>query len=367
MGDLRILGVPLAERQERVARALGLSFAGEVDAPGGGDDDALYWDDDVDVSVSALRAFLKASPSGGRMAMLERPLRRGDLEVEPPGPLWKDEPTRLIGVRRGGSTEPVVVPPRGFGGVTRLPGPFKSDVNWWLTARTATTVRHWSHLLRANLTALAPAMDAAIVRSPWNVLWSWMRSPLRAGGGRLASIGKRCRIHPTARLEMCILGDDVQVGAYSVLRGCFLGDGAVVEDHATCRGTIVEPGAHLGNYCMLNLCVLGAGSSISHIGGQATIVGRDTFVSTFCTMQDLNLMGNVKVMHEGALVDTGGPFLGCAVGHRVRLGIHVLVAPGRAIPNDVTLVSDPGGVLARIPEDTAPGLYTVRAGALAGR
>lgn len=362
--EVRILGVPLAERQERAARACGLRIDGEADATGT-DADTLWWDDDLDVSLPALRAFLKESGAGGRLAMVERPARRGELEVEPPGPLWQGEPTRLYGLRRGASEAPVVVPPRGIAGVAKPPGPFRREVPYFLTSRNAVTIRHWAHLLRAGVAGIAEAVDARLIRAPWAIGWTWLRDPLRAGGGRVAAMGRRCKVHPTARLEGCVLGDDVQVGAFSVLRGCVLGDRARVEDHVTAQGSVVEPDAHLGNFAMFNLSVLGAGSSISHIGGQATIVGRESFIATFATMHDLNLNGSVRVRWGGRLVDSGGPFLGCAVGHRVRMGAGVTISAGRAIPNDVTLVAPPEGIGHRVPADLrAGGTYTVRDGAV---
>jgi NDP-sugar pyrophosphorylase family protein len=152
------------------------------------------------------------------------------------------------------------------------------------------------------------------------------------------------------------------VGAYSVLRGCVLGNGARVEDHVTARGSVVGPEAHLGNYCLFNISVLGARSSISHIGAQATIVGDDSFVATFASLLDLDLSGNVRVPFEGRLADTGSPLLGGAVGHRVRMGAGTWVAQGRMVPNDVTLVAARGGVLSRVPSEVAPGIYAVDEG-----
>jgi hypothetical protein len=365
VGQVRVLGEPLAERQERVLRGCGRRFDAAIpreEAAGAADAGTLLWDDDVDVTPSALRAFLSgAGTEGGRMALVERPPRKGELEVEPPGPPHGGEPTRLLGLRVGGSERAVVVPPKGFGGIAKAPGPFKSETPWWITARSATTIAHWSHVLRANMAAIPAAIDADIVRAPWNVLWAWLRAPLRAPG-RFARIGRRCRIHPTARLELCVLGDDVEVGAYSVLRGCVVGSGARIEDHVTARGGVVGPGAHLGNYGMFNLSVLGARSSISHIGAQACVVGDDTFVATFATLQDLNLRGNIRVPFEGRMVDTGTPFLGVAVGHRVRMGAGTVVAAGRMVPNDVTLVAEPGGILSRVADPLAAGVYTVRDG-----
>ncbi len=367
VGKVRVLGVPLEERQDRTLHALGLRVAATVDASERASRvGTLLWDDDVDVTVAGLRAWLRAAGAdGGEMIFLERPVRRGDLEAEPAGPVVGGEPTRRVGVRLGVADRAVCLPPRGFGGVAKAPGPWKTETPWWITARSATTIHHWAHALRANLAALPAALDAELIRRPWNVLSTWARAPLRAGFGRFARVGRRCRIHPTARLEMCVLGDDVEVGAYSVLRACVVSDGAKVEDHVTARGAILGPGAHLGNFGMFNLSVLGARSSISHIGGQACIVGDDSFVATFATLHDLNLRGNVRVPVDGRLVDTGSPFLGCAVGHRVRMGAGVVVASGRAIPNDVTLVADAASILARV-DAMQPGTYAVRDGRAVG-
>lgn len=371
VGSTRILGIPLASRQERALAGVGLSFHADIDAeeaaatppvPG-----ELRWDDDVDVTPRALRAFLRtAGDDGGHLCVVERPARVGALEVEPLGaPLpGTGEPTRRVGVRVGPSERDVVVPPRGFGGTYKATGPFRTEAAWWMTDRSATTIRHWSHVLRANLAALPAAFSDELLRAPWRLAWTWARAPLRAGGGRLAVVGRRCRIHPTARLEMCLVGDDVEVGAYSVLRGCVLGDGARVEDHVSARGAVVGPGAHLGNYSLFNVSVLGARSSISHIGAQATVIGDDSFVASFACLLDLNLSGTIRVPFQGRLADTGTPFLGCAVGHRVRIGAGTWVAQGRAVPNDVTLVAPPATVLGRIPEGVAPGVYSVADGRL---
>jgi NDP-sugar pyrophosphorylase family protein len=174
--------------------------------------------------------------------------------------------------------------------------------------------------------------------------------------------GRSCSIHPTARLEGCILGDGVQIGAYSRLQGCWIGRGSIVEDHVTARLSAIGPSAHVGNYSMFNMSVLGERSSIGHIGGQACVIGRDSFVSTFATLQDLNLRGNVRVWMDGGLRDTGIPFLGCAVGHGVKLGSGVTIAPGRMVPNGTNVVA--GGVVGRIAADLPAGNYHVEGGTL---
>ena len=186
---------------------------------------------------------------------------------------------------------------------------------------------------------------------------------------RLARIGRGCSVHPTARLEGCVIGDNVRIGAYSVLRGCVVGDGAVIEDHVSARASVIGPGAHLANWCLCNFAVLGARSSLGHIGCQASVIGEDSFVSSFAVLEDLSLTGNVRVRDPGqisgaALADSGSPFLGVAVGHRSMIAAQVTIAPGRAIPNDVRLLPDPAAVLSRVPDTLAPGTWISRGGGL---
>lgn len=57
------------------------------------------------------------------------------------------------------------------------------------------------------------------------------------------------------------------------------------------------------------------------------------------TLTDFRFDGqNIKVMHKGRLVDTGGLFLSSCIGHNSYLGSGVIVGPGREIPNDVKVV-----------------------------
>ena len=333
MGALRILGEPLAERQERIARAAGLTWAGEA-AGVGSTPDTVWWDDDLDVSALTLKRFLKAGRAG-RLGLEERPARAAaqvpGLDVEPVGP----EGTRLFGLRVGAGDEPVIVPARGLSGEVRLP--LGKRLPTFATVQTAVTVRHWVHLLRANLAAMLPHILDRTLMAPWSPAWALLRHRGRALG---CSVARGSSIHPTARLYGCVVGRGVEVGAYSVLRGCILGDGAIVEDHATARLSYIGKESHLANFSMFNLSVLGERSSVGHIGAQASILGDDTFLSTFATLQDLALQGNVRVLCGERVVDAGTPFLGSALGHRVRLGSGVTLAAGRAIPNDTLIVTD---------------------------
>jgi acetyltransferase-like isoleucine patch superfamily enzyme len=351
LGECRILGIPIREHQERTLAALGLKFAGEAQSS---EPDALCWDEDVVISTAALKNWLKLAKSGDRLAILEAPIRRGKLEVEEAVEL-EGKAARSVGIQLGAGTQSRLVPPLGWAGKTTLPGPFKTTIDWYATMRVATTIRHWVQLLSANLSFLGITLIEELGFRPYNLLSSWLRWPRHLGS--LAKIGRGCSIHPTATLSGCILGDKVSVGAYSVLRGCIVGEGAVIEDHVTARSSILEPYSHLANYSMFNFSVLGERSSIGHIGAQASIIGRESFISTFATLQDLNLQGNVRVLSEGKLVDAGTPFLGCAIGHRCKIGAFVSIAPGRVLSNDITLFDR--GTLQKLPQ--VPGSYPVGA------
>jgi acetyltransferase-like isoleucine patch superfamily enzyme len=370
--ELRVLGVPLRERQDRVLARLGLRVEATCDpADVGADADTLYLDDDVDLAAGTLRNFLKRAGPGSRLALAERPRRVGELEVEPaawfrdgevgPEELPGSEPVRLLGVRWGDGRRGVRVEPLGFSGKGTLPGPFGDGqtLEWAIDLRTGVTVRHWVHVLRATYAAIGVGIWEQLVLAPWSSFYTWLRWPLHP---RVARIGRRCQIHPTARLEGCILEDDVHIGAYSVLRGCWVGSGTHVEDHVTARLSAIGPRAHVGNYSMFNLSSIGERSSVGHIGAQASVIGDDCFVSTFATLHDLNLRGNVRVRFGERLVDTGVPFLGVALGNGVRLGAGVTIASGREVPNGVHVVAE--GAVARIPVDLPPGEYTASGGRL---
>lgn len=359
VGALQVVNEVLAERQMRIASACGLQFEGECDAPEP-QPGRLLWEADVDVSVATLRTFLKVAVQGGRLAMVERPRRQGDLIPEPEGPFFKGQPTRIFGIQWGSNDQPVVVPPLGF--AVQVPLPRSGNTELFLTVRTAQTIRHWVHLLQANLAALLPTLFEKLLLRPHHLLWSWLRWPLR--GGRWAAIGRGCKIHPTARLEGCIIGNNVRIGACSILRGCIIGDDVTIEDHVSVRSSVVGNRAHLANWCLLNFSVVGARSSVGHIGAQASVIGEESFLSTFATLEDFSFGGNVKVRDGQRLADSGSPFLGCALGDRVSLAAHVTLSPGRAIPNDVQLLPDPQQIVQRLPTDFGAGRYVVSEGGL---
>lgn len=153
---------------------------------------------------------------------------------------------------------------------------------------------------------------------------------------RMNRIGRRCRIHPTAVLEGCVVGDDVEIGPFSYLRASWIGSGATIGEHSAIKVSMIEDGAYLRSCDAFN----------SHIGASSLFVpdilyhswiGRETFVGGGTGFSDfLAQKGNVSLQLPGQLPggssDSGIRFLGSAVGEACFIGSGLLFRPGLAIP-----------------------------------
>ena len=58
----------------------------------------------------------------------------------------------------------------------------------------------------------------------------------------LVPLEKIARFIPTAVVEACTIGDNVEIGPHAVVRACVVGDGAKIDEH-----------------CVVNLSVVGKG------------------------------------------------------------------------------------------------------------
>ncbi len=223
-------------------------------------------------------------------------------------------------------------------------------------------VDHWAHLVRLNgiaLSALGRERAAEFAEAPWwtklsttvSVLWRAGRlreaEVLRA----LSRVGARAKLHPTAVIEACELGDDVEVGAGAVLRGVVVGDGARIEPMAHVTASSIGRRATVGRQTHLALCVLAEGAYVSAgVGHQATLFGRESFTALGVCTFDLSFGQPISVESAAGRVSAGTFFLGSAIGHRARVGAGVRLGYGMAVPNDAFLVAPAADVLRRWPE-----------------
>ena len=103
-----------------------------------------------------------------------------------------------------------------------------------------------------------------IVRLGLAILVSFSKDP-RKLVRRFVQKGKDCKIHPSAVVEGCLLGDYVVIGANAVVRGAILRDGARVEELAIVEGSVLSEGAVVQRQGMVKYSVLSEGSAVAGV------------------------------------------------------------------------------------------------------
>lgn len=186
--------------------------------------------------------------------------------------------------------------------------------------KVAAHVEHWVHVLWLSI-ALVPAL---LARS----------QKLRRGN----FIGQGAEIHPSAYLEGAVIGEGATVGAKCSVRHSYVG-----------------AKTNLADFTKLSYCAIGdntstlANAGLSHVvalgGGTLTsffvkdiLLGKNVFMTSGVIFWSESIDGTIKVEHNGELRDTGRKVLGGCAGHGSVLGARTIVAPGKALPNRVTVV-----------------------------
>lgn len=367
-GEVRVLGSTLAAAQDAALKNAGFD---RVDTPPA-DEPYLVYTDRVWFTASFLRKVRAAGV--GRVRLSD------ETWLKQTGPLQADAARPEVAVVAAGGPPSLDGPELPIALGLRPAAPMDLHPAFQHAQQPLVTgaclvhgVEHWTHVLRVNLLALVATaeeakadFDAAPI---WRKIWMAAGILLRARSLRghaiaraLNRVGKGCRIHPTAVVEASQLGAGVEVGAHAVVRGCVVGDGAKIEDYAHATAAVVGPGARLGRTCMFNFCVAYPGAFVSAGGGwQMSLFGRDSFVAMTATGYDLSFGGPVRVVHRGSVVSAETHFLGVCIGHRAKIGAHVRMGYGLAVPNDAFVVAPAGDTLRKWP-DPIDGPVTVRNG-----
>ena len=375
IGRLPWLGWTLADRQEAAFLEAGLSLLSGPEAALEWGGVALLLREDVALLPDTVKAVvaLVATEEGdfsllpdGRSGGLVDQLRLGDdtpLLAVLRGGEWS--PGRLEGLRevRFDAKERLLeipVPRSQFGAeVVEMP----------VSDRLLLPMGHWLQLLWANLLGLPPFLwrhvaGRNVVEVAWRLGWAALRtlslSPVRIGLS-LSRIGRGCRIHPSAVVEASWLGDDVTIGANAVVRGAVLAQGASVEDLAVVEASVLGPGARVQRLGMLKYSVMCAGSA--HAGlAQLGVLAQESSVKGGALLMDMAPGHQVRVLAHGKLVSAPLGLAGVCVGARTVVGAGVGIAPGRCVPPDLQVVSDPSTLVRSI----GPGLQG-RVTAVGGR
>lgn len=358
LGALPVLNQPLAVAQAQALAENGLQL---VDAPPAGEA-CLIFSDRAYFNGAALRRLLTAGAGQARLVDAELWRTIGPLQ-----PAARPGLQELAVVPEGSGPEAAhraallegSLPERAVDLGCRdlrpeLPRPHPAMAHALRPVKVGEavmhTISHWSHLLRANQLALGALGEAARAgfeaKGPLRRAAEVLRVLIAAGGADPAKVaaaltqrGAGCTIHPTASVEACLLGDGVEIGAYSLVRGCVLGAGAKVEEHATVLSSVLGERAHVGRYGFSHLNVLMPEARLSAGGGyQASVFGPACFLAWGATALDMSFGREVMVEHAGALQPSGHHLLGVAVGPRAVVGNNVRLQHGMSVPADAVLV-----------------------------
>lgn len=370
-GGLPLLQLTLAEQQERALMEAGVRFG---DAP-----PSRGWvvvREDAYFTGKTVAAFLEQVGDEDAVAQLGG--RSGGLAADiglsaPDEPLlaWLAGGGEVTDARLAAARRIELDPEERL---IELPVPadqFGADVlELPLTERLLLPCGHWLQLLWANLLGMVPFLWRTLAgRNVAEVVWTIGLAVLRTGStrpervaARLGRRGKGCKIHPSAVVEGCWLGDGVEIGASAVVRGCVLGDGAVVEDLAMAEFSVLAPGARVQRQAMLKFSLACARASLGGVM-QLGVLGEGAAVKRASQMMDMTFGQQVRVRHRGALVAAPLGLAGVCVGARTLIGAGVQVAAGRTVPPDLHIVAD-ANLVVRIPETIDAKRYTPRGGLL---
>lgn len=232
----------------------------------------------------------------------------------------------------------------------------KENFSFCLTTRPITAVRESIHIALANMAA----NFARVARFKKLSAAEKLRLLFRARSldrsrllSALSVVEKGAEVHPTAVVEGSVVRSGAKIGAYAVVRFSVVGNGAFVDDHSSVKFSVIGDGAYIANNNVIFFSVAYPGAFLISGPYHFSCFGYDSAVMNSIP-SDYRLDGKtISVMTSSGVRDTGLRFAGSIIGHRTKIAAGLIIAPGRAIPNDLTLYPDPAMVLNRVDTDAA--------------
>ena len=152
---------------------------------------------------------------------------------------------------------------------------------------------------------------------------------------RLNKIGKNCNIHHTALIEGSVIGDNVTIGAYSVIRVSNVSSNCSIAENVTVINSVLGTGTFIANSNFIGNCLTYNEVFLIHGPYHASIFGENSacFAVINC---DIRLdQETIKIPTSQGILDSNQPLLGIAYGHRSKTGGGNIIAAGRIVPNDL--------------------------------
>jgi UDP-N-acetylglucosamine diphosphorylase / glucose-1-phosphate thymidylyltransferase / UDP-N-acetylgalactosamine diphosphorylase / glucosamine-1-phosphate N-acetyltransferase / galactosamine-1-phosphate N-acetyltransferase len=158
----------------------------------------------------------------------------------------------------------------------------------------------------------------------------------------LVQIGRNTNIDASARIHgPAIIGDNVTIGAGSVIDNCIIGNNVTVSQGCQLMLSVVGDGCFLPFRASLFMTTMMENTMVAqNTCLQLCVIGRDTFIGAGTTFTDFNILpAPLKATMRGQLEETNFIVLGGCVGHHCRLGSGLVIYPARTIESDVVLLS----------------------------
>ena len=213
-----------------------------------------------------------------------------------------------------------------------------------MSDRVLVQIDHWGNIHDANMAMVQAVPARRLLNSKAKMLGAVLRARSLNQWKllhQINKIGKNCNIHPTAWIECSTLGDNVQVGAGSVITGSLVGDNNFISNSVTMFFSTTGDRCYIGGGATLQFALLYPGvNSMARLINYA-VCGRDAFLGDGVTLSDYRIdERNITVMKNGMPVDTGSRVSGVCLGHGVYLAAGCVVGPGRAIPNGMRIAPE---------------------------
>ena len=233
----------------------------------------------------------------------------------------------------------------------------KEAYRFCVTSRPIMVIHHPLHLALANLAANFARL-AELKKGSW---WRKLLTLARARSlnkfrilSAVSQIHPAAEVHPTAVIEGSVVEKGAKIGAYAVVRFSYVGENAFIDDHAGLKFSIVGRGAYIANNCVLFFSTVYPRAFLISGPFQFTLFGYDTAVMNAIPSDYRLDTRTISIPTRHGIADTGLRFVGSVIGHRTRIAAGIIIAPGRMIPNDVTIYPDPARVIQKIPDSLPP-------------
>ena len=221
-----------------------------------------------------------------------------------------------------------------------------------LTSTVVMRIRHWVHVLRlAHLWPQIQLIEHS-QRRWWKTVWNLVlgfsfsrRQRIANYYDRFCFIHRSVHIHPTATIEASIIGKNVRIGAYANVVGSVIGDNVTIEDRANINHCVLGAETFVSKNSTVVASVAFGPTDVCVNGIQYAMIDEGCALTSWARPLDALPNAPVRVKDGDALREVGLLPCGVAFGKNCYVGANVMIAPGRVIPAETTLLAEKDGIV----------------------